>query len=146
MRTATATTTGGVTAADRFAAVTQVLADYFDGLYHSDVARLRRAFHPRAQYVCATTGALQCLAMDEYLPIVERRPSPASRAEARTDFIRSIDFAGVSAAVARVRCRIGERHFDDILSLVLVDGRWQIIAKVFDYATTIPAENERCLS
>lgn len=138
--------TSRATAASDFAAVAAVLADYFDGLYHSDVARLRRVFHPRAQYVCATTGALQCLAMDEYLPIVERRPSPASRGETRTDFIRSIDFAGATAAVARVRCRIAERHFDDILSLVFVDGRWQIIAKVFDYATAIPPENQRCLS
>ena len=31
------------------------------------------------------------------------------------------------------RCRIAERHFDDILSLIRLDGRWQIIAKVFDY-------------
>lgn len=136
----------GATAASDFAAVAAVLTDYFDGLYHSDVARLRRVFHPRAHYVCATSGALQCLTMEEYLPIVERRPSPASRVEARTDFIRSIDFAGSTAAVARVRCRIAERHFDDILSLVLVDGRWQIIAKVFDYATAIPPENQRCLS
>lgn len=138
--------TSGVTAASDFAAVTQVLGEYFDGLYHSDVSRLRRVFHPRAQYVCATTGALQCLTMDAYLPIVERRPSPASRGETRTDFIRSIDFAGVTAAVARVRCRIGERHFDDILSLILVDGRWQIIAKVFDYVTAVPPENARCLT
>lgn len=136
---------GSVTAASDFAAVTAVLEAYFDGLYHSDVARLRSVFHPRAQYLCATTGELQCLTMDEYLPIVERRASPASRDEPRTDFIRSIDFAGATAAVARVRCRIAERHFDDILSLIRVDGRWQIVAKVFDYTTVAVAqESARC--
>lgn len=133
---------GAVTAASDFAAVSAVLERYFDGLYRSDAVQLRAVFHPRAQYLCASTGELQCLTMDEYLPIVEKRASPASRNEMRTDFIRSIDFAGPTAAVARVRCRIGERHFDDILSLVRLDDRWQIVAKVFDY-TTVPVAQER---
>lgn len=125
-----------------YADVVAVLANYFDGLYHGDTGRLRRVFHPRAQYACAVGGVLQCLSMAEYFPIVDARPSPASRDQARADAIRSIAFAGPAAAVARVRCRIGEKHFDDILSLIHVDDRWQIIAKVFDY--TLDAAPENC--
>jgi hypothetical protein len=119
--------------ADAWTAIVALLDDYFDGLYHCDTTRLRRCFHPRAQYVCAVGGTLQCLSMEEYLPIVARRVSPASRNDARADVIRSIDFAGPVTALARVQCRLGERHFDDILSLIHLDGRWQIVAKVFDY-------------
>lgn len=34
-------------------------------------------------------------------------------------------------ATAVVTCAIGGTYFTDCLTLVLLDGRWQIIAKVF---------------
>jgi hypothetical protein len=113
--------------------VVAVLSEYFDGLYHSDTKRLRCVFHPRAQYVCATGGDLICLTMEEYFPVVDNRPSPASRAEPRADRIVSIEFAGPQTAFARVQCAIGPKHFTDLLSFIHVDGRWQIISKVFHF-------------
>ena len=71
--------------------------------------------------------------MDEYFPIVDARPSPASRGEARRDRILSIEFAGPVTAFARVECAIAPKFFTDFLTLVKLDGRWQIIAKVFHY-------------
>jgi len=118
---------------DAYLAVTELLTTYFDGLYHSDTARLRQVFHPRATYVCATDGTLTHLTMDAYFPIVDARPAPACRGEARRETIVSIEFAGPVTALARVQCAIGEKHFTDLLSLILIDGRWQIIAKVFHY-------------
>jgi len=115
-------------AAESLAGTLQV---YFDGLYRSDTARLARAFHPQAIYASATGGVLVHMTMAEYLPIVDARPSPASRGEPRTDRVLSIDFAGPVTALARVECSIGPKHFTDLLTLVHVEGRWQIIAKVF---------------
>ncbi|MCM5678923.1 nuclear transport factor 2 family protein [Schlegelella sp. S2-27] len=116
-----------------FADVCAVLADYFEGLYRSDTRLLRRAFHPRAIYACATDAALLRLDMDEYFGIVDRRASPASRGDARADRILSIDFIGPVTALARVECEILPKRFSDVLTLIRVDGRWQIIAKVFHY-------------
>jgi Putative lumazine-binding len=116
-----------------FADVAAVLQEYFDGLYHSDTARLRRVFHPRAVYACATGGTPVILRMDEYFPIVDARPSPASRDDARTDRILSIEFAGPVTAFARLECAIEPRHFIDLLTLIRLDGRWQVISKVFHY-------------
>lgn len=116
-----------------FDAVAQVLSDYFDGLHHSDTTLLKRVFHPSAQYACATDGSLLLRTMDEYLPIVDARPSPASRGEARRDRILSIEFAGPVTAFARVECAIAPKFFTDLLTLVKLDGRWQILAKVFHY-------------
>jgi hypothetical protein len=113
-----------------YEAVMTVLADYFDGLYESDAAKLGRVFHVNAIYACATDGTLLFRRMDEYLPIVAKRPSPASRHETRDDKILSIKFA---TALARVQCAIGEKAFTDLLSLIHVDDRWQIISKVFHY-------------
>ena len=115
------------------ASIEQTLQDYFDGLHTSDTALLKSVFHPQAIYASATGGVLVHRTMDEYFPIVAARPSPASRHEARRDGVVSIDFAGPVTAVARVECAIGPKRFDDILTLVLLDDRWQIIAKVFHY-------------
>jgi 4-oxalocrotonate tautomerase len=102
-------------------------------LYHSDTNRLRSVFHPKAVYASATEGALVHHTMDEYFPIVDARPSPASRYEPRRDRVVSIEQVGPVSAVARVECAIGPKRFDDVLTLVRLDDRWQIIAKVFHY-------------
>ena len=91
-----------VSHATAYADVADALADYFDGLYFSDTARLRRIFHPQAIYACATEGKLLHLTMQEYFPIVDKRPSPASRAEPRADRIVSIEFAGPVTAFVRL--------------------------------------------
>ncbi len=116
-----------------FDAITRVLNNYFEGLYRSDTQILRQVFHPAALYACATDGSLLTLGMDAYFPIVDKRPSPASRGDVRTDRIISIEFAGPVTALARVECSIKPKHFADLLTLVLVDGRWQIISKVFHF-------------
>jgi Putative lumazine-binding len=116
-----------------FAAVAAVAAQYFDGLHFSDTARLRQVFHPRAQYVCVTDGTLLYRDMAEYFPVVDARPSPASRGEVRQDKIVSIDFAGPVTARVVLTCAIGTRLFTDFLTLILLDGRWQVISKVFHY-------------
>lgn len=123
-----------IQASVEFAAVTRMLSDYyFDGLYFSDSARLRQALHPAAQYICATDGSLLIRSMDEYWPVIDARPSPASKGEPRQDRIISIEFAGPVTAFARVECAVLPKHFTDLLSLIKLDGRWQIIAKVFHY-------------
>lgn len=117
----------------RYEEVTSVLSNYFDGLYNSDTSSLSRVFHPMAHYVCATNGDFQYLRMDEYFPIVDRRPSPASRDEERHDRVVAIEFAGPVTAFVRAECAIGPKFFTDFLTLIHIDGRWQIVSKVFHY-------------
>jgi hypothetical protein len=114
-----------------FDEIARVLQDYFDGLYESDVEKLRHVFHPRAIYATADETPFLYRTMDDYLPVVAARQSPASRGEGRRDYIDSIDVAGENTALARVRCSIGTRDFVDLLTFVRVDGSWRIIAKVF---------------
>ncbi len=114
-----------------FAAVSEVLQRYLDGLHLSDTALLRSVFHPKAVYASAAGDQPVVLHMDEYFAIVDRRPSPASRGEARTDRIVGIEFIGPVTAVARLECSILPRHFDDVLTLILVDGQWRVVSKTF---------------
>lgn len=117
----------------RCADVVAVLEEYFDGLHHSDTQRLRRVFHPQAVYATASHGKPTILRMEEYFPVVDARPSPASKGEHRTDEIVSIVFAGPHTALATLRCSIRPKHFVDLLTLIHVDKRWQVIAKVFHW-------------
>jgi hypothetical protein len=116
-----------------FRDVVTALEIYFDGLYHSDTQRLRQIFHPQAIYACATEGKLLHMTMDQYFPVVDKRPAPASRKEPRADRILSIEFAGPVTALARVTCAIGPKAFTDLLTFVKLDDRWQIISKVFHF-------------
>lgn len=117
----------------RYADVVVVLQEYFDGLHHSDTQRLRRVFHPQAVYATASGGRSLVLRMEEYFPIVDVRPSPASKGEERTDEIVSIAFTGPVTAVATLRCSIRPKSFVDLLTLIHVEGHWQVIAKVFHW-------------
>ncbi|MDJ1156693.1 nuclear transport factor 2 family protein [Chelatococcus sp. SYSU_G07232] len=111
--------------------ITGVLQEYFDALHFCDVDKLQRVFHPKAIYATADETPLLYRTMEEYVPVVAARQSPASHNEARRDHVDAIELAGENTAVARVRCSIGQRDFVDFLSMVRTDGRWRIIAKVF---------------
>jgi len=117
----------------RHAEVIAVLQEYFDGLHHSDSQRLRRVFHPQAVYATASHGQPLVLRMEAYWAIVDARSSPASKGETRTDEIESIEFVGPVTAFVKLRCSIRPRHFVDLLTLIHLDERWQVIAKVFHW-------------
>lgn len=117
----------------RYAEVVAVLQQYLDGLHQSDTQRLRCVFHPKAVYATASQEKPLVLGMDDYFPIVDARPSPASKGEARTDEIVSIEFVGPVTASATLRCSIQPRHFVDRLTLIHLEDRWQIAAKVFHW-------------
>ncbi len=117
-----------------YSAVLAVLHNYLEGLYHSDTSLLAKVFHPNARYICSTGAQPLQLSMDEYFPIVDKRPSPSSGGESRAaERILAIEFGGPNMAFARVECAIGSKFFTDFLTLILVDQKWQIIAKVFHY-------------
>lgn len=117
----------------QFEEIVLALESYFDGLHMSDSALLRKVFHPNAIYACATEIPFRYLMMEEYFSIVDQRPSPASRGEMRRDRVVGIEFAGEQTAMVKATCLIGDRSFTDFLSMVHLDGRWLIIAKIFHF-------------
>lgn len=108
-----------------------VISEYFDALYNCDTELLQRVFHPQAVYATADETPLLHRTMKEYVPVVAKRQSPASRGETRTDAIDEIQLAGNNTAFARVRCSIGQSDFVDFLTFVRTEDRWQIMSKIF---------------
>lgn len=110
-----------------------LMARYFEGLYLGDVTLLAEVLHPQAIYATASGGQLLHLDMASYFQRVKQRPTPASQAHRRTDQIVSVEWAGPVTAMVRAQCSIPGRTFIDLLTLIKVDQRWQIISKVFDF-------------
>ncbi len=118
------------------AAVEKVLQIYFDGLYEGDTKKLGEAFHPASHlYSADSNGKAADLPRADWFKAVESRPSAKSKGSARADRIVSIDFSGPATAIAKVECQIPPRYFTDYLTLLKVDGRWQVISKSFHTVT-----------
>jgi hypothetical protein len=113
--------------------ISNALAPYFDGFYQGDIGALKRIFHANAHLYTASDGPLQDDPMDAVYARVEGRTPPAADRQKRLDKILSIDKSGPESALAKVQIAIGEKLFTDYLSMLLIDGRWQIISKTYTY-------------
>jgi len=109
-----------------------VIQSYLDGLYESDAARIASAFHPTSALTSvADNGELVITPRDVWLNNVRTRPSPKQRGLSRHDEVLSIDLVSPTMAYVKLKCAIPPRFFTDQLSLLRIDGRWQIAQKVF---------------
>lgn len=113
------------------AAIEAVVQTYLDGLYEGDADRLATAFHPTSALTWEQEGGLSILPRDEWLKAVRERPSPRSKGLPRQDEILLIDQSSPTAAFVKLKCAIPPRFFTDYLSLLKIDGRWQVAQKVF---------------
>jgi hypothetical protein len=111
---------------DERAAATQAAHDYVRGGDYGDLDAFRRAFHPSARLQFVRDGAYAERSLEAYLAPV----TPQTSTDRQTR-VTLLDLAG-AAAVARVEIGSGEWMLTDYLSLLKVDGRWQIVNKIFD--------------
>lgn len=117
--------------------VEQTIQLYFDGLYEGDADKLAQVFHPGSALTWEQDGVLQVLSRDAWLKVVRERPSPKSQKLVRDDGILMLDHSSPTTAFVKVKCQIPPRHFTDYLNLIRVDGRWQIVQKVYAVAMTL---------
>jgi hypothetical protein len=118
------------------AAIEKTLQTYFDGLYEGDTRKLGEAFHPASHlYSVGADGTAADLPRAEWFRMVDSRPSAKSKGDERRDRIVSIDLSGPATAFAKVECQLPPRYFTDYLTLLKIDGRWQVIAKAFHAVT-----------
>ncbi len=122
--------------------ISTALAAYFDGFYEGDIDKLKSIFHPACHLFTATDGPLQDDDMETVYARVAGRDAPAKSGQKRQDHILSIDKSGAESALARVQIAIGPKLFTDYLSLLKIDGRWQIISKTYTYVP-IAVESEQ---
>jgi hypothetical protein len=112
-------------------AIRAAVQTYLDGLYEGDADKLAAVFHPTSALTQWQDGELKITPRDAWLDAVRSRPSPRARGLARADEILAIEQLGPAMAHVKLRCAIPPRHFTDLLSLLKIDGRWQVAQKVF---------------
>jgi hypothetical protein len=115
-------------------AVEKVLQAYFDGLYEGDTKKLGEVFHLARISMPRAVTARQRLAAAR-VQDGGRSAVRQGQGSARADRIVSIDFSGPTTAIAKVECQLPPRYFTEYLTLLKVDGRWQIISKTFHTVT-----------
>ena len=112
--------------------VSTTVEDYFEGMYHGDMERLRRVFYPQAMLYGYRNGTFTVLKMDEWLDKVAKRPIPAQNGEPFDMTIESIDLTG-NVGHVKVRDLYMGLKFTDYLNMVKFEGRWQIVNKTFHH-------------
>lgn len=120
-----------MSAAD-LAQIKHLIGQYVEGLYRCDVALLAQVLHPQALYATASGGQLLRRDMPDYFAVVQQRISAASQGQAYQLHIHQIEQLGEHTALVRLACTIAHKHYQDILSVIKVDGRWWMISKVFE--------------
>jgi Putative lumazine-binding len=137
--TATATmTANAVTDASTNAdlvAIRALAQTYFDGLYEGDADKLAAIFLPTSALTQSHEGKSVVTPRDQWLAAVRSRGSAKSQGLAREDHVLSIDLVGPTMALVKVKCQLPPRYFTDLLSLLKVDGQWQVAQKVFQSTT-----------
>ncbi len=113
------------------AAIQAAVQTYLDGLYEGDADKLASVFHPTSALTYEQEGKLTVLPRDQWLAFVRGRPSPKSRGLARHDEILQIDQSSPTTAFVKLKCAIPPRFFTDYLSLLKVEGRWQVAQKIY---------------
>ena len=116
---------------DERSAIEQTIQTYFDALYEGDADKLASVFHETSALTFEQDGQVSVLPLAQWLKAVRERPAPKAKGLARDDAILQIDQSGPTTAFAKVKCQMPPRYFTDYLSLLKVDGRWQVVQKVF---------------
>lgn len=111
--------------------IRETLEHYIEGLRTGDVDLLQKAFHPEA----IMTGYLgpdpMVIPIQGLYDLVSDNEAPADGDAPFAAAIQSVDVTGSTAtAVVTEQGYLGH-DFQDSFQLLKLDGRWQIMAKLF---------------
>ena len=110
-----------------------VIQTYFDASFEHSGEKMSQVFHNAAHiYGHGEAGALNDMSKEFFVKLVGTpRPGSPKPEYPRQDEILSIDFTGENTAVARVKLRVGNTLFTDMLCFMRLDNKWGVISKVF---------------
>jgi len=121
-----AATTGNHFDSSDVESVTRLVRDYFDGLHHGDVSKLRAIFHPDT--FLQAPGSRRSL--EQWLAAVASRPIPSMQGNAYDFKLLSIEVIKDQAMV-KLECPLFEHGYIDFLGLLKEDGHWKIVNKMY---------------
>ena len=119
--------------------IKKVIEAYFDAGYASSGAGMAEVFHDCAHlYMRDKDGSLIDWDKNFFVNLVNGESQGKDGPDyPRYNEILAIDFVDENTAVARVKVRVAETLYTDILCFLRLGGKWQIISKVF---SGVPAQ------
>ena len=115
---------------DDSAAIAHVLNDaYFPGIYEGDVKLLGSTFYPGTLLFGDAGGKPYFKTLDQYLDGVAHRQSPKASGKPFKGEVVSIEVIQ-SIAVAKVRVKMYDFNYSELLSFHKLDGKWVIVNKM----------------
>ena len=108
---------------------------YFDAAHEMDADKFATIFHEASSITKMGEGdTVVATPIAKWLSAVKGLTSPREAGGARVDQILAIT-PGRNMALLKLRLRIPPREVTDLLSCFFLNGRWQIVQKVFDAET-----------
>ena len=123
--------------------IADTLENYFDGFYEGNVGKLRKIFHPNCHLYSAATGSLADSDIETVYGRVANRENPGDRNDQRFEQIVTIDKSGPEIAFVKLHIAVAPNYYTDYLTLLKIDGCWQIITKTY---TGIPLNEAKPIS
>ena len=113
--------------------IKEVIQAYFDADYAGDSDGMAKVFHDGSHlYGLGADGELLDWPKEKFLHVLAKGKPEYPR----YNEILSIDFTGDDTAVARVKIRVEDIIYTDILSFLRLNGKWGVMAKVYAGAPT----------
>ena len=112
--------------------VITLLDNYFDVIHEQDLNLFDQVFHKDCCLYSAQTGELVLRPFALYREQVSGRKSPKELGNPRKDEILSVDMISPTMASAKVQLQMFDGIMQDYLNLVKIDGKWWIVAKLYE--------------
>lgn len=116
---------------DDITAIEAAVRTYLDGLHEGDTDKLAAVFHPTSCLTSEHEGSLRIMTRAQWFDLVRGRPAPKSQGLSRHEHILQIDQSSPTTAFVKAKCAIPPRFFTDYLCFLKVEGKWQVVQKVF---------------
>lgn len=110
--------------------VTELIEDYFRGIYEGNVSLLKQVFDSRVVLFGHVNGEPYEKDLEAYLSGVANRQSPKDLGEACSMHITGIELMGTVGLVRASVPMLGF-HYHDLLGVVCKEGQWKIAHKAF---------------
>jgi hypothetical protein len=91
-----------------------------------------KVFHKSCCLYGVADNELSLRPYDIYCEAVANRESPAAKGEARNDHVLMFDQLSPTLAVVKVQLEMFGGIMQDYLNIVLLDGQWWIMAKMWE--------------
>lgn len=116
--------------------IIKLLDDYFEVMHHQDMGLFDQVFHPDCCLYSSSENKTVLRPYQLYREQVLSRQSPAELGNPRKDEILMVDQLSPTMALAKVQLQMFGGVMQDYLNLIKLDGKWWVIAKLYEQVGT----------